>query len=60
MSELTKPYLKIARFCKQLIFSMGSYQGAVAGASLRRWKGVVRKKRGKKEKKKEKKVSCVD
>lgn len=47
MSELTKPYLKIARFCKQLIFSMGSYQGAVAGASLRRWKGVVRKKRKK-------------
>lgn len=36
MSELTKPYLKIAGFCKQLIFSLGSYQGSVAGASLRR------------------------
>lgn len=38
MSERTKPYLKIAGFCKQLIFSMGSYQGTIAGASLRRWK----------------------
>lgn len=34
MSELTEPYLKIACFCKQLIFSMGRYQGAIAGASL--------------------------
>lgn len=36
MSELTQPYLKIARFCKQLIFSMGRNQGAVARASLGR------------------------
>lgn len=36
MSELAEPYLKIARFCKELIFSMGRYGGAVAGASLGR------------------------
>lgn len=46
MSELTQPYLKIARFCKQLIFSMGRNQGAVARASLGRCDSGERREGG--------------